>query len=245
MNARAQRLFAWCGPVFMAILTLGLWVFARCVPPPSPSRTTTQIAHFFQHDTNMLRAGFQVSMVGAALFLPLVVVIFLQMRRMGGGSAPWAYLQLAAGAAGFFVLIVPIMILQAAAFRPTDIAPDTLRSLDDIAWIIFVSTFSPACVQTLAIGVGILQDTRARPIFPRWAGYFNIWAALLFVPAVGVPFFKTGPLAWNGIFTWWIPLVVFGLWVCVMSLLVLRAVATEAEDESRQTDSAAVPQVAK
>lgn len=79
-------------------------------------------------------------------------------------------------------------------------------------------------VQGLAIALCILRDDSSDPLFPRWAGYFNIWVFLLFLPSLLTYFFKTGPFAWNGLFVWWIPLAVFGTWFIVMTVLMLRSV---------------------
>ena len=87
--------------------------------------------------------------------------------------------------------------------------------LNDMSWLMFLGIISSACVQVAALGLAILLDKRTKPVFPRWAGYFNIWVALIWVPAAIIPFFKTGPLAWNGVFAWWVPL-------CVVLLLVRR-----------------------
>lgn len=56
-------------------------------------------------------------------------------------------------------------------------------------------------------GVGgwvILQDRENR-YFPRWLGYYNLWAALIFTPGTFNMFFHHGPLAWNGFIVFWIP----------------------------------------
>ncbi len=58
----------------------------------------------------------------------------------------------------------------------------------------------------------------------RWVGYFNIWAGLLQIPGAMMPFFKTGPFAWDGLFAFWMPLVVFSLWIYVDTWAVLRAI---------------------
>jgi hypothetical protein len=39
----------------------------------------------------------------------------------------------------------------------------------------------------------------------------NIWAPITFTPGVILQFFKSRPFAWNGIFVFWIPAIVFGI----------------------------------
>ncbi|MHB8695126.1 MAG: hypothetical protein ACYDHH_28160 [Solirubrobacteraceae bacterium] len=45
-------------------------------------------------------------------------------------------------------------------------------------------------MELLAIAGAILQDHSPHPVFPRWVGYFNIWAAISFTPVVLLIFFK-------------------------------------------------------
>jgi len=56
-----------------------------------------------------------------------------------------------------------------------------------------------------------------------------------------IPFFKTGPLAWNGLIGFWIPAAVFGLWELVMGIMTLRAVN---RDDMHEIPSAAVSEPA-
>ncbi|HEX4247864.1 MAG TPA: hypothetical protein VH008_08340 [Pseudonocardia sp.] len=216
---------------FIASVGVGLWALAGLIPPPAPSLPPAQIAEFYRHGTGAIRLGLQVSMVGTALLVPFTIVIFLQMRRMEGSDAPWAYLQLCGGIGGMFLFITPYMILQAAIYRVDEISPETLRTLNDIVWIMFVSPFSLFFLQLLGIGMCTLQQRTGTPVFRRWVGYFNLWCALIFCAGFAVPFFKTGPLAWNGVFVWWVPLTVLCVWTLLMAWVVLRAV----DQQSRAT----------
>jgi hypothetical protein len=68
-------------------------------------------------------------------------------------------------------------------------------------------------------------------VFPRWAGYFNLWVALLISPAGIVVFFKHGPFAWNGLFGFFLPLTAFAAWIAVMVVVLLRAVENDTLDD--------------
>ncbi|MFY1621230.1 hypothetical protein, partial [Micromonospora sp. WMMD736] len=84
-----------------------------------------------------------------------------------------------------------------------------------------VSTF---VLQLVLFGVAVLIDRRDTPIFPRWLGYVNIWLAITFTPASFLVFFKTGPLAWNGVLVWWVPVFAFLVWFVPNFVFLLRAV---------------------
>src|SRR5258705_12575990 len=65
------------------------------------------------------------------------------------------------------LLIMPMMVLSAAAFR--DRSPEEARLIADLAWLPLVGVNSTVLVQWLIIGTVILQDRRANPVFPRIA----------------------------------------------------------------------------
>lgn len=71
-------------------------------------------------------------------------------------------------------------------------------------------------------------------MFPRWIGYFNAWAAVSFIPAGLIIFFKNGILAWNGLVAWWIGIAMFGAWIVLMIWLMFRATKQQELEESHQ-----------
>ena len=163
------------------------------------------------------------------LYGPWTVVITVQLKRIEGRSAVMAYTQLALGAAFILVFVVPAVFWQAAAFRPLDNLEITQR-LNDLAWMGFLLPVPVITVQGLAITLAILSDKSFSPVFPRWVGWFNLWAQLIFLPGVLIPFFKNGILARNGLLAFWIPVAVFTAWMIVLSVMLLRAI----RDEERQ-----------
>jgi hypothetical protein len=56
-----------------------------------------------------------------------------------------------------------------------------------------------------------------------------------------VVFFKSGPLAWNGLLTWWIPLSVYGAWLVVMAWLLLRAINRDTADTNSAASAVSEP----
>ena len=78
-------------------------------------------------------------------------------------------------------------------------------------------------VQYGVTGIIILLDKRDAPILPRWVGYVSIWVGLLSLPGVLIPFFKSGPFAWNGILAFWLPAILFGIMLNILTWAMLRA----------------------
>lgn len=238
MNTRTQMACLWCGPAAIVLFMVGFWFVAGLVPPPSPDDSAREIQALYQDNTDMLRLGLVLTMVAGALTGPFVAAISTQLKRIEGRYSPLAYTQLGLGMLGVLLFIFPVMVMQTAAFRP-DRDPDTLLMLNDLAWLPFVGVFSPALFQGLAIAVAIFKDKDAQ-VLPRWLGYFNVWVVLAFVPAALIYFFKDGPFAWNGVFTFWLPLTVFSVWFLVMFVALRRAIQAQALEEQEQ--QAALPE---
>lgn len=227
MNKTSQLLCAWSGPAFIVIFTIGLWVFTQYVPPPSPAATAADIAALYQQNTWQIRLGTSVMMAGAGLMCPFIVAIAVQMRRMEGRSPVWTFTQLSTGTAGVLFLILPPAVWTTAAFRP-ERTPELTLLLNDLGCILFLMPFTTFVVQMFAIAASILANRSDQQPFPRWTAYFNLWTAVLFVPAGLLTFFKTGPFAWDGLFVFWLPLVVFFAWYGVMFVLLCRAISQQA-----------------
>lgn len=212
---------AWCGVAFTALFGVG-FLIAGFLPPPSPGESASQLAHLYRHDATGIRIGLQIAWSSSVLFLPFVALLAMLMRRAEGEFAPWAYTQLAAGIGSVIVFVIPLWNVQAAVYRAQR-TPQTVQALSDLGWLPFVGGWALPAAQSAALAVVILADGHAVPTFPRWAGYFNIWIALLYVPAILLPFFKSGPLAWNGVLPFWLGAAAFFGWIVVMTVLSLRA----------------------
>ena len=227
MNTRSQLLCAWSGFVFALLFTLGFWPLAQFMPPPSPNLSAADVAAMYQAHTTQFRCGVVVMMVSAGLILPFVTAISVQMERMEGAPGILSKLQLVSGAVGVIFFIVPCLAWGMASFRP-DRAADLILLLSDLGWISFLFAIATFIVQNLAIGFAILGDKNASPAYPRWMGYFTVWTAVLFLPGGMLLFFKTGPFAWNGLFVFWIPFVVFFVWYLLMFVYLRKAIIDQA-----------------
>jgi hypothetical protein len=119
------------------------------------------------------------------------------------------------------------MVLSAAAFHPYR-SPDVTQALHDIGWFFFFMGFVPFVVQSIAITLFVFEDTadttNRRPVFPRWVAYFGVVFEVLFALGGLCTFFKTGPFAFQGALTYWVPLAMYGAeilvltWVCDQAL---------------------------
>jgi hypothetical protein len=225
-----QRICAWSGMVCVSLF-FGAFALMHFVPPISPGKSAAQIAHHYQDHTNSIRFGALLMLLSSMFYAAFTALISAQMRRMAGIHHVAIYTQLAAGAFACLTFLVPGLIFEVAAFRP-DRDPSQTLLLNDMGWIFMVMPWMPFLTQNWTFAYAILTDEREKPVFPRWLAYCNIWAIIIFSPAVALPFFKSGVFAWNGLFVVWIPAFVFIAQFVVNTWALLRAIGGE-EQETR------------
>jgi hypothetical protein len=126
-----------------------------------------------------------------------------------------------------------------ASFRP-DRAPEVTQALNDLAWFLFAMPAGPLGLQILATAIVPLAHSGPDAPFPRWFGYLSLWMFSFTIPGFLVIFFKTGPLAWNGLLGIYLPAVGVAIWVGTLITLLLRAIAHQAtaQDSCDQAETA-------
>ncbi len=221
MRLSKERLFILSGQAGMLLSLVGL-ILARWVAPPRPSETAAQIARMYQMHTTAIRLGIVLVLFGAALLGPFMAMLSVHLRRINESTPASAYCQMTLGGLLILELIIPMMVLAAAAFRPYRPAAE-IQMMDDLGWLMAVAVVSTAVVELLVIAAAIAQDHTPNPVFPRWAGLFNLICAVVLIPGALSIYFTGGPFAWDGALAYWIPLAVFGVWLIVMTFLLLEA----------------------
>jgi hypothetical protein len=226
MTARNQRLCTWSGALFALLFLLGFGVVSRYIPPPLPSDTAAEVAARYRENSVSIRAGMVLTLFAITFYVPWTAAISVQLKRIEGRRSPLAYAQLGIGT-GLTIAFVPVLYyFIIAGFRP-ERSDETIQTLNDLGWVPFTGIIYTIFLQNLIIGIAVLGDRGAKPVFPRWFGYFSIWTAIAYAPACLDAFFTAGPFAWNGIFTWWLSLIAFLIYIVVISTLMLRRVNPE------------------
>jgi hypothetical protein len=235
MNTRTslkyQLLAAQCGFAFEILYTFFWAGLGHNLPPASPNLSAPELAAFFaQHHEEILLGNSVAALVGA-LWIPWTAQLTIVMWRIEGSSPVLTIVQVIGGALTAWVLMFCPAIWAVAAFRP-DIDPSTIRMLNDLGFILFNITYAVTSVQAIAAGVVGLADESARPVFPRWVCYWAILAGLSFIPISAMPFFKTGPLAWNGAITFWSLFGTYFIWTASMGVCMAKDAGRRLREES-------------
>lgn len=228
VNTRGQLICLYSGYAFFILYLVGIVVVAGFIPPPAPSWSPDAIAAFFNARRGRILIGMSICAFASALYLPWGVAVLGQMLRIEKSRFPaLSVLQvISAGLGGVFFAISPLVWL-AIAYRSGQVS-DTVRILNDFAWISWIVSWPFFFVQAGALGLCVLMYGSS--VIPRWVGYLSVWFAVSMFPASAIVFFYDGPLAWSGVFSLYLPLTIFAAWYNVVTYYLLKAIRSEADE---------------
>jgi hypothetical protein len=109
------------------------------------------------------------------------------------------------------------------AFRP-DRNPELTQAFNDSAWLQFVGAASLCVPLFVCPTIVAFADRSATPLYPRYIGWVTVLVTFSAVPCSQFAFyFHTGPGAWNGIISFWIPFVDIAAWFFMMAFVMIKA----------------------
>lgn len=231
MKPNAQSISLWLAAFFGAVLVVAFVVFPGFLPPMSPNLSAQGVAAFYQHHTTMIRASMITFDFCGVMLIPLFMVVVHQIKRMATATDVFAYCYLSAAVSTATLFALSDLFWLIGAFRP-DRDPHLLVLLNDLAWITFTAPVGTMVGQNVCLALAVYLDKRDEPVFPRWVAPFSIVTAIAIAPAVGAAVFKSGPLAWNGLISFWIRLGAFFVNTFVMFFVLRRAIKQEAAEEA-------------
>src|SRR6202011_2580070 len=117
-----------------------------------------------------------------------------------------------------------------AAFRAGQTSPQVTQALNDLGWFGVLFTGAPFAMYMIALAGSIFLDKSERPAFPRWVAYYNLFTTFFMFEAALLIFTKHGAFAQNGLLVFYLPMIVFFVWILVMSRMTIKAVNRERDE---------------
>jgi hypothetical protein len=223
MNSRILLWCAWSGPVFLILYGIAFWGIAGYMPPHSPMTSPDALVAFYEENRTGIRVGQILGLVFSMLLFPWFALISVQIAQAEKRFPVLALMQFGAGTLLIVFFVVCSMLWIAATYRP-ELDPETLRTMHETSWLMFVMVFPEFTLQVLCIALAGFMDRRPQPLFPRWLCYFNLWVGISAFGGSVAVFFKSGPFAWSGLFGFWLPVFFFSIWLFVMAPVLARNV---------------------
>lgn len=224
ISARAQRFMLWWGFLMMIAFGLSYGFLIKLIPLNPATDTPEMVAATYQLNSQSIRLGAVICSWCAAFAVPIYVVLAAQCSRLEKGVPIWSMLQFGGGMMMTIFLVLPPLFWGVAAFSPERPAEITMI-MHELANLTLTTTdqyfiFNMVPIAYLALS---RRDHPLNP-FPLWYGYFVIWGALMFELGAFAFLPRTGPFAWNGLFVFWFPFCIFGVWMTTTLIVMLKAI---------------------
>ena len=233
-RADGEVILLWTLPVLAALWLSAFLLFPGFLPPMSPTLSAEEVAAFYRDPQNLPRIRYSMILFNwfAVGLIPILALIVLQIRRMAHRTPIFSYAILACAAGGPTIFLMADLFWLLAAFRPMR-DPQLTLLFNDLAWVTFSSQVGFLIAQSVILALAIYLDRRERPVFRPWVAHFNLVVAALMIPAAFTGAAMTGPIAWDGLLTFWVRNLAVGLWIVVMAVVLGRAIRRQrAEDEA-------------
>lgn len=233
-RADGETILLWTLPGVGAIWLSAFLLFPGFVEPMSPTMSADEVAAFYRDPQKLARIRYSMILFNwfAVGLIPILALIVLQIRRMAHRTPIFSYAIIACAAGGPTIFLMANLFWLTAAFRPSR-DPQLTLMFNDLAWVTFSTQVGFLIAQSVILALAIHLDRQPRPVFKPWVAHFNLVVAALLMPAAFAGAALTGPIAWDGLLTFWVRNLAIGAWIVVMALVLREAVERQrAEDEA-------------
>ena len=215
-----ELILFWTLPVLAIIWISAFFLFPGFVHPMSPNLSAEEVAIFYRDETARIRYSMILFNWFGVGLIPIVILLAIQIRRMAFRTPILTYSLIAcAGGPPTLFLIANIFWLL-GSFRP-DRAPELTQLLNDLTFTTLVPYLIAQC---LLLALAIFWDRQDQPVFRPWVAIFNLLVAAALAPAAFTALASTGPLAWDGVLSFWLKNVAIAVWIVVMGVVLGQSI---------------------
>jgi len=223
-----QQLFGlWCAPIFSVLIAIGWLGFAHFWQPAAADLSAEATKQFFTvtYRDGML-LGNSILIVGCAFLVVASIQFGLMLADIEGRRPLWSITAAVSG-----ILIAVIVFLNGgfwigAAYRQ-EAGADIVVALNDTAWFGFLLGWVFLSLQMIATAMVALGEASAEPTIPRWISKASIAGAILLACAGGPAFTKSGPFAYHGLLGFYMPMVIWGVWLDLHAWFLRKSLLAE------------------
>jgi hypothetical protein len=232
-QTNGELILFWTLPVMALIWISAFFLFPGFVHPMSPTMTADQVAAFYRNPANLTRIRFSMILFNefCVCFIPVLMLLVMQMRRMAHRTPILSYCMIACAAGGPAIFLIANLFWLLAAYRP-ERPPMLTQMFNDLAWVTFTIQVPYLIMQSVLLALAIYWDRQDRPVFKPWVAHFNLVIAAALVPAAFTGLALDGPMAWNGLLPFWVKNISIAVWIAVMGVVIGQTLRRQrAEDQ--------------
>jgi hypothetical protein len=227
-----ELLLLWTLPVLAFIWVSAFLLFPGFVHPMSPTMSAEQVAAFYRdpHNLPLIRTSMILFNWFGVGLIPLLALIVMQIQRMAHRTPIFSYCYLGCLTGGPTLFFLADLFWLLAAFRP-ERPPQLTQLFNDLAWVTFIGQVGFLIAQSVFLALAIYLDRQPKPVFRTWVAHFNLVIAAALAPASFIGLALSGPLAWDGLLSFWVRNSAIALWIVVMGILLGQAIYRRRREE--------------
>jgi hypothetical protein len=225
-----ELILFWTLPVLAIIWVSAFFLFPGFLHPMSPTMSAEEVAAFYRDETARVRYSMILFNWFGVCLIPTVILLAMQIRRMAHRTPILSYCLIACAAGPPCLFLIANMFWLLAAFRP-ERAPELTLLFNDLAWVTFTVLVPFLIAQSLLLALAIYWDRQEQPVFKPWVANFNLLIAAALAPAAFTALSFTGPLAWDGLLSFWVKNIAIAVWIIVMGIVLGQTIRRQRAEE--------------
>ena len=231
-RADGELILLWTLPALGIIWISAFFLFPGFIQPMSPTMSAEEVAAFYRDPANLSRIRYSMILFNwfCVGLVPILTLIVMQIRRMAHRTPILSYCMLGCATGGPTLFLIANLFWLLAAFRP-ERDPELIQMFNDIAWVTFTSQVPYLIAQSVILALAIYLDRQSRPVFKPWVAHFNLLVAAALAPAAFIGLALGGPMAWDGLFPFWVKNIAIAVWIIVMGIVLGQAIQRQRVEE--------------
>jgi len=225
-----ELILFWTLPAIAVIWVSAFFMFPGFLHPMSPTMSADQVASFYRDEAARIRYSMILFNWFGVGLIPTVMLLAMQVRRMAHRTPILSYSLIACAGGPPCLFLIANMFWLLGSFRP-ERAPELTQLLNDLAWITFTISVPYLIAQCLLLALAIYWDRQEQPVFKMWVAHFNLLVAVALAPAAFTALTFSGPLAWDGLLSFWVKNIAIAAWIVVMGVVLGQSILRRRAEE--------------
>jgi hypothetical protein len=227
------KVLAWTGPVFLFAVFVLWGIVAHNMPPFPASATPDEVKAHFQEFRLPLLIALSICITMTAFYMSWSVAVARVMERIEGAGGVLSKLEMMGGTITCAPVMVTLAIWLTAAHEAQYLPAGVVHMLYWMGWLLFDLAYFVTSLQIAAISITFMRDKREKKLVPDAVSWWGWVTFASFFAVSAIPFVTTGPLAFNGVISFWIAFFTWFFWIPSLSYFIIKAVdRIKAEDEA-------------
>ncbi|TQC43359.1 hypothetical protein EEB14_43575 [Rhodococcus sp. WS4] len=217
--------------MFVAAFVLLFGVLAGNLPPFPASADPEAVWQNYADNRLRIMIGLSLLMTFAACYIMWSVAVAKVMERIEGAGGMWSQIERLGATITFAPPLLALVLWIGAAHEIHNIDPGTAHLLYWMGWSSVDLAYFVTSLQIIAVTIVFMRDRRENKLVPaavNWWGWVTVAAFFL---VLAIPYVNTGPLAFDGVLSFWIAYGTWFIWISLVSYFIIKAIdRLEAED---------------